>query len=214
MGANRSIDSIGNLNVAARTDYSTLSLTYSDASYQARVDYTLTGNSSGSGKAILGETATFFNNSGSDLVLRFFDYSDFDIGGIAGGQSVTLSQTQLGSVYKTRFVQTLGAFSVTSTAASGTNSNTQMEANAFSATLQNLTNGSPTSLNGVLLANGDVTAGAEWDVTLAAGRSLQLSKTFTLVVPEPSSAAVMGLGLVAWAVARSKRTRLMGSASK
>jgi hypothetical protein len=213
VGANQSIDSMGNL-VAAQGDLSTLSLTYSDLpsspNYQANVAYTLTGGAAGSGQSSLGETVTFYNTSASSLVLRFFDYSDFDIASLLGGQSVTLAQTGLGppsnKAYTTRFTQTSGSLSVISTTASGPNANTQMEANLFSATLQTLTNGSPSSLNGVLTANGDVTAAAEWDITLAAGKSLQLSKTIQLSVPEPSCAAVMLVGLTAWAMARRARS--------
>ena len=214
LSANQSIDAMGNLS-ASQGSANTLTLTYSDLpsspDYSARVDYNLTGSAAGSGQASLGETVTFYNYSANSLVLRFFDYADFDIGGNPGGQSVTMSQTSFGPptapVYTTHFTQSLGAFSVTSSTASGSFGNSGMEANDFSTTLQTITNGTPSNLNGVLTAAGDVTAAAEWEVTLAPGKSLQLSKTFTISVPEPSSVAVLGLGLVSCLLGRRRGTR-------
>ncbi len=212
-GPNHSIDFLGNLYVAPRTDPARLDLTYSDSpsspNYQVRLQYTLTGQGAGSGQSQLGETVTFYNTSTASLNVRFFDYSDFDLARDMNDDSVTLSRTTLGLSYRTSFLQTLGPFSVNSSAISGRNNSTHLEANYFENTLDNLLNGSPTSLNDTLTATaGDLTAAIEWDLALAPGSSLQISKVIQLVVPEPSSAALLGLGLVAWMVARRNSAKL------
>lgn len=208
------INSMGNLTVASRTDLATLDLTYADLpsspNYQARVQYLLTGLANGSGRSTLGETVTFYNTSASSLNLRFFDYSDFDVAGIANNDSVTLSRTALGppsnKTYNTSFVQTLGAFSVNSSAVSGTNNTAHLEANYYSTTLSSLVDGNPTTLNDTFSkTSGDLTAALEWDVTLAPGTSLLISKTISLVVPEPSATTLVALGFVAWGILRRNR---------
>jgi hypothetical protein len=209
-GGEQSIDSMGNLSVAARSDMATLDVTYSDLptspTYQARVQYTLTGQGNGSGGSHLQETVTFYNRSTtSSLVLRFFDYSDFDLAGGLATDSVTMSKI----TGKVSFAQTNGLFwltdSATYTPLAG--NTTHLEANNFSSTLQSLTNGSLTTLNDVTTKSGDVTAAMEWDVTLAPTRSLQISKLIDMVVPEPSTASLLGLGLIAWTAFGRNRAR-------
>ncbi len=218
-GPNLSIDSIGNL-VASQVDPATLDLSYTDLpsspNYRARVQYLLTGKGSGSGQSILGETVTFYNTSAANLSLRLFDYSDFDVAGALNNDVVTLSRLALGPPsnrsYQTSFGQTNGAFFVNSTAISGTNNSSRFEANYFNQTLQKILNGTPSSLNNNPTATaGDLTAAVEWDVTLLPGTSLQISKTINLVVPEPSSAAMLGLGLVAWVLTRRNKARVLDS---
>jgi hypothetical protein len=211
---NRSIDIIGNTAVT-QSAANTLSVTYQDLpsspNYAVNVAYTLIGQNSGSGKSHLSETITFYNDSASPLALRFFDYSDYDLTDLTGNtgpQSVGFSSSHIGPLYTPTFAQTSGPFSLTDTASSGLHNYTRWEANLFSNTLQTLTNGTPSSLNGATSAGpGDVTAAIEWDLSLGAGSSLQISSLIDLAVPEPSAAALMGLGVIAWAACRRNRTR-------
>lgn len=222
-GPNQSIDSMGNVYVAPRNDLSILDITYSsDATaspaYQARVVYTLTGQSSGSGMSHLGETVTFYNNSASTLNLRFFDYSDFDLAGMLGNQSVTVSKTAAvgpAGRYNESFFQTMGSYSVSNfVSQTGANSASYLEASTFSSTLQVVTNGGPANLSDISSAYGDVTAGMEWVVTLSGGASLQISKNIDLKVPEPSCAAVLGLGLLVGVLGCRNRGRFSHSDRK
>ena len=209
-GPNQSIDTLGNLFVDPRANSTTLNLTYSDLptlpNYKITDDYQLSAFANGSGISQLGEQVTFYNLTANPLTLRFFDYSDYDLNGTPNGQSLTFYTKNAG--LQTYFYQTAGSSILTNSAQYGLNKPTYLYGDLFSSTLQTITNGSPSSLGSSHLTAGpgDVTGTLEWDITLAAGSSLQLSKTIYMVVPEPSVFGFLGMGLIAWAAVYRKRT--------
>jgi hypothetical protein len=198
-GAESAINTIGSP-VLGPGDARTLDLTYGNGQYSARVVYSLTGGSSGTGNSSLNQTLTFLNSSASPLALRFFDYSDFDLKGGAGGpQSLNFTTTSVGGFRTNGFTQTAGAATVTSRLVSGGTAPSHIEAALYNQTLASLGNGTSTTLNDIMgPVSGDVTGTFEWDVTVPAGSSLSISKVTSLqAVPEPTAAGLVAMGLVA-----------------
>jgi hypothetical protein len=78
----------------------------------------------------------------------------------------------------------------------------------YSATLATLTDTKADNLNDSTGPAGpaDVTWAFQWDVTVAPGSTVQISKDKN-IVPEPATLGLMGLGLVAAVVTRVRKAR-------
>ncbi len=181
-----------------------LDVTYANSDYSVRTVYSFAGNDPGTGKANLSETLTVANSSAANMDFHFYQYSDFDLGGVPGGQSVQFSQNTVnGQYYKA--TQTDGSRSMTETINSAVPPIGHYEAAFFNQTLVKLNDGNPTTLNDNVSAGpGDVTFAYQWDVTLAPGGSFQISKLIA-VVPEPSVSALALTGLLALRLIRRRR---------
>jgi hypothetical protein len=183
-----------------------IDVTYDNGNYSAEVKYLITGSS------IINETIVFNNHSGGALDLHLFDYSDFDLNTSDSGQN--LGWFQKGVVIPTinSFWQTLGSMALTNslTASSGGNNPTRYEANATAgALLFNITNSTYTLNNTASAGPGDATGALEWDLSLANGSALTISKIIALSVPEPSVLALAGMGLLGvWYKKRGLRKRI------
>jgi hypothetical protein len=178
-----------------------LTVTYANSSYSVRTLYSLTGGNVGSGTSQLDESITINNTSASPLDFHFFQYSDFNIGGVTAGQSVQFYQNPSALPYYNS--QSGGYRSVNETVTPASH----IEAALYSQTLASLTDGSPTTLNDNPSAGpGDVTFAYQWDFTLAAGGSFQIQKLIG-VVPEPSSLALISSGLLGLALLRRQRKK-------
>ncbi len=178
-----------------------LTVTYANSSYSVRTLYSLSGGNVGSGTSYLDETITINNTSASPLNFHFFQYSDFNIGGVTGGQSVQFFQNPSGLSYYN--IQSGGSRSVNETVTPASH----FEAALYNQTLASLTDGSPTTLNDNLSAGpGNVTFAYQWDFTLAAGGSFQIQKLIG-VVPEPSSMALVSSGLLGLALFGRQRKK-------
>lgn len=140
------------------------------------------------------------NTSGAALTIDVFHYSDFDLGGDAGNDTVTLGSNPSG-------IQ-LNQSDGTSTAPIiGYGANT-FRVSRYSQMLTDLTDNGLTNFtnNGLPLNNRDVTVGFQWTVTIAAGSQRDFLTQFAsnaallpqnaTVVPEPGLAVLMGLGLL------------------
>lgn len=199
-GAESPIQNIDNTpaviyNALART----LDLTYDNGSYSVRTLFKLNSGATPN----LSETITIHNHSGADLDFSFFQYSDFDLNGLAGGQSVQFSTNSVtGQYYKA--IQTDGTFTVTELVNSASPPISHFDAQLANITLASLTDGNPTTLSDSTSAGvGNVTFSYQWDVSLANNESFQISKLLT-IVPEPSS---LSLILVTIATAYSIRRK-------
>jgi hypothetical protein len=71
---------------------------FSNASFSVETDYLLTGGLAGSGHSDIGESIRINNLTASPLDFHFFQYSDFDLGGTTGGQTVQLGK-DLGGLF-------------------------------------------------------------------------------------------------------------------
>jgi hypothetical protein len=207
------------LTTASQTNSASLSLLYTAPRFTIDILYGLQGGLSGSGGAGTTENITINNTSRTALDFHFFQYSDFDLGGTAGGQSVTF--TGLNTVD-----QTLGGTTLSETVVSPTPS--RHEASFWPTILSSLTNGTPTTLSNLPAVGGstapplgDVTWAFEWDRSgtnsIAAGHSLNIVKGKNITnitpvvadVPEPASLAIWGflaIGMAAGSRFRRRRS--------
>jgi hypothetical protein len=157
--------------------------------------------------AALNEEISIVNNSGSPLSLQFFQYSDFDLGGTASGDSVLLfpenSPFQLAYQWDGTIGLSEGLVSINPAAGLG--------AVDFAPSIYNqLQDGSRTDLNTSVspIGPGDVEFSFQWDLQIAPGGSIIISKIKDLdinVIPEPTIASLMLLGMGAVLCRRGKR---------
>lgn len=181
---------------------SSLDITYANAAYSVRTLFQLSGSTAGSGKANFNQTLIIQNLSGAPLDFHFFQYSNFDLGGVALGQTATVNFDALLQPYK--IVQTDGVRTVTETVNANTAPVGHFQTSFGPSALVSLTDGNPTILNDVVATGpGDVEFAYQWDVVLAPDQTLTISKLLG-VVPEPTTAALVLLGLGMGMAARRK----------
>ena len=190
MTSEKSIDTIS-APVITINSPSQATSTYTGNGFTLSVIYDLAGGAAGSGLSVINETITINNTSGSALGFSFFQYSDYNLGGV--DQDVVQIQPGFGYALVTSGALSLGETVVTPTANNG-------EVAPYDQTLLKLNNGAVDNLNGNLGPSlaGDYTFAFQWDFTIAANSSVILSKVKSLQVqpvPEPTSAVLGLLGL-------------------
>jgi large repetitive protein len=168
------------------------------------ITYTLRGGLPLSGAADIAEQISINNISGAALDFHFFQYSDFDLAGTGGNDSVLLSVN--GFTHRINQADQTDGTSLAEVV--NTPNASHGEAAFFPATLNRLNDGLPTTLNDNLLSeNGDVTWALQWDFNLPAGGSFLISKDKSLsmsFVPEPSALALVAVGLLTCALRRRR----------
>jgi hypothetical protein len=180
-------------NPAART----LDVVYDNGSYSVRTFYKLTGGNTPN----LSETITIDNHSGGNLDFHFFQYSDFDLFGATGGQSVQFSTNSVTGQYY-RALQTDGNHTVEEKVNSATPPISHFEAQYAGNTIGSLLDGSPTTLSDTTSAGvGNVTFAYQWDVNMANNTSFVLSKLLT-IVPEPTALSLVIISVAAMRMLR------------
>jgi hypothetical protein len=207
-----SIDSVAPWSVPTISHGSspTLSETYANSIIGVTTRYTLQGQPAGSGQATLGTAITLNNTSAASQVYHFYQYSDFDLGGVSGNQNVQFNINGAASAYQV-IQNGLGGVTLTGnvTALSGGVAIAPEEQAAiYNGSMFGLGNGNaaPTLNNTLTAGSGNVVYAYEWNVTLAAAGNLGSSLTISeaqAVVPEPSpvaliSSGVLLIGLLCW----------------
>ena len=198
------INSIGPAAVSLFDGTRGVTTTYTDAGngFAIRVDYLLTGGPAVApgqkASSDLSETITIYNNSSSVLNLNFFQYSDFMLGNTYS-DTVRLGQ-DLDGLWNQAQVKSSTGGDLTETVV--TPSADHAEAAGYSTTLTKLNSISPATQlddNASVLTPGNNTWAFQWDLSIDPGGYTTISKdkNLTVVVPEPSALALLGLGLLA-----------------
>lgn len=188
----------------------TLFSSYFNGAYGVSVDYLLTGFSPGSGFSDIAETITITNATASTLSFHLFQYSDFNIGG-PGGDSVSIGTNS--SILSPFFGRPNTATVVDPFAGMTetviTPAANHAEAALFPITLTKLNDGGPDTLSDIYgpVGPGNVTWAFEWDILIPGMSSVGISKDkfiFITNVPEPTSVALISVGMLAIALRRRK----------
>jgi hypothetical protein len=189
----------------------TLNETYASSTISVGTKYVLGSGLPGSGQATLGQMLTINNLSGTAQVFHFYQYSDFDLGGVLGNQNVVFSSNGSGQEYQVVQTGLTGAILTgLLTGVSGGSSYTyEVQAGYSDGTQFGLGNGnSAPLLNNTLTAGpGNVDYAYEWDLNLTAsgsGSSIIISES-QAVAPEPSSVALVASGMLALALLYRRR---------
>lgn len=200
----QSINTIGAPVVTLISPYSAKLVYSSPGLFDIQVTYTLQGGQLGSRTADLSEQIRVNNLTANPLDFHLFLYSDFNLGNLPGGQSLNISQNLLGKF--NRATQAPGPALVQETIVSSGGSHAEAGVAGF--TLGRLNDGVATTLNDNANAVGDVTWAFQWDSQIAAGGSLLIgADNRVVVVPEPTSIALAGVGL-ALLLSAARRRRL------
>ncbi len=199
------INSIGLLNYNEAVSGNEVTATYQNAQLTLTIDYLLSGGGVGSGNADITESISAMNNSGGSMDFHFYQYSDFNLLGDGSSDTVQL----FGNPGSWNFVQQTAGASGIGEAIVAPSAN-HGEAAYAGATLSELNAASPLTLNDHSTAGpGDVTWALEWDTTIANGGMFDLTKDkslFIQVVPEPSTMALIALGIGAWGLVRRRQS--------
>jgi len=200
-GPESSIDTISPVSETS-SGANNATLTYAGSTISVKTAYSLAAP--GNGTATLSELITVMNTSGQIQDYHFFQYSDFDLGGTPGGQSVQFYNNGSSTYYEV--IQTGASGSMTETAIAPSATSMEVQAGYFPSLLNALNDGVATTLNNNLSAGpGDVDYAYEWDATLAPGSSLLISKLMT--VPEPSSMALISSGMLVLGLLNRRRRK-------
>jgi hypothetical protein len=186
-----------------------LNATYGDSTIGIGTLYMLTSSPLGSSQSRLGQTLTINNPTASTQVYHFYQYSDFELGGASGSQSLQFYSNGFGQYYQV--VQTASSGTIltglVTAVTGGISAQAEVQAGLYDGNNFGLGGGNPVTLNNTLTAGpGNAVYAYEWDVTLAAGTSLTISEIQT-VVPEPSSVALVASGILGLALLRRRRQR-------
>jgi hypothetical protein len=187
-GTNSSQLSLGELGILNGVSSSSSNATMSYLTQQgiiATVEFTLTGGSTGSGASDIAESVAIENTTTNQIPLHLFSYSDFDLAGIADGDSVSSATTN-------QIVQQGKGMMATETVQSPMPN--EWDSSWYAITLDNLDNGSPITLSDSMITPdpGDQTFAFQWDTTLAAGQTFVATSTSSI---RPISPAPLNIGL-------------------
>lgn len=206
-GAPQPINTIGGLSTAYN-GANDLTVTYQNSLLSVNVDYTLNGNGASSGSADIMEYIWIDNVSSDPLNISFFQYSNFNL---LQNNNNTVSINGSPGAYTGAF-QSTGTPGGTGIAEVILTPNASHGETALVPTTLNELN-DPANLNFNLSDNtspvtGNVSWAFQWDDNLAPGTEEDISKDKGLkvmVVPEPTSMALIALGIGALGLARRRQ---------
>lgn len=208
-GAEQSIDTLPLLGaVASNTNFNpgndTLVVRYGSLeTWYVDVKYSLQGGSAGSGASDIGEQITIFNADDGALGISFFQYSDFDLDNTANNDTVMMVNANTVRQWDPAFV-------LSETVATPS-PNAYELANTSFAIRDKLNDGVATNLNNTpaigVGITGDASWAFQWNFTVPAGGSVQISKDKRIgsFIPEPLT--LLGFTMGAGGLIRYLRRR-------
>ena len=161
------------------------------------ITFTLRGTGWGSGSSDIGEQISIENKTGSTMDMHFFQYNNFIL---SNGQDTVTFDGNNRVLQTGRLIQ-LGELIGENTGEGIVTGFPKHEGALVSATLASLNDGSPTTFaNGMgPVGPGNVSWAFQWDVTIAPGGHILISKDklLNVVVPEPTALTLLCLGGIA-----------------
>jgi hypothetical protein len=158
-----------------------------------QVKFSLTGATTNSGISDMAEEIAIFNFSNQAMDLSFIQYSDYDLNGTAGGDTVYRTND---NAFRQRDEEGV-EFSETVV----TPIPDHYEAAYYSDLVSRLEDEDLTTLDGTTgPLTGDATWAFQWDLRIGAGNSFLISKDKSIQVPAPGAAvlASLGFGMAGW----------------
>jgi hypothetical protein len=210
-GPEASIDTIS-APVNNQISGSILQSTYANSTFSATILYSLVGGTSSSGASDVSEQISIQNLTSSTLSYHFFQYANFDLGGTPNNDSGDLDR--LGRMYS-GVIQYNGNGCQISENVDTVVSRPANEGQIGngSTILNSLNNGTATTFNGSTSTTGNINWGLEWDVNIAAGGTLIISKDLNITggpvtgAPEPGTWSLVLLGMLSIGLCRYKLLR-------
>ena len=192
-----SIDTLGPPTSVATSN--TLTLVYtSPGQFSVQVGWSLVGGTPGSHTSDISEQIRLNNISQTALDFHFFQYTDFDLGGLFGGFNDTVSIIAPNVAHQNN--PNVAITETTVTTAS------RWEANLFPNTLNSLGTAGYNLSDATGPLTGDATWAFQWNRTLAPGGSFLISKDKHIdAVPEPATMLLLGSGLLGIGVYARRR---------
>ena len=168
-------------------NFDTLFVRYSGVGFRVDVRYALDGGTPGSRASDIAEQISIVNLGTSPLDFHFFQYSDFELNGTAANDSAVFTNANAVRQFE-------GVLSVSETVITPVPNHREID--FYPNTVIKLNDGVATTLNdtpiGVVVGPGDMTWAYQWDITLAAGGTFQISKDKQLSgVPEPATFSLL-----------------------
>jgi hypothetical protein len=174
-------------------DPDTLFVKYQGNGFTISIAYLLQGGSANSYRSDIAETITIVNtNTTGSQTFHFFQYTDFDLNGTPNDDTIYRDSLS-------RFTQSDPVLS--SAEVITTSSPSHYEASLYPTLRNKLTDALPTTLGDIAgPLYGDVSFAWQWDFTVNAGDSFQISKDKNIApIPEPGTLILLGGGLLSLA---------------
>ncbi|MGA2724241.1 MAG: PEP-CTERM sorting domain-containing protein [Bryobacteraceae bacterium] len=197
-GLAQPINNLGLLSTV-QTSPDEVALTYGSLTgLEVTLGLTLDGGPVGSGLSDLDQQIEIVNNSVASQQVHFFEYSNFELNGVTGGQTVSMT----GSPVANTAAQS-NAYS--SMAEEVTTMPSRYEAALYGTILTGFGTSGYTLNDHATAGPGDATWAFEWDKTLGHNAAFLVSKDEDLSVVVPEPATIFGMGLILLVVGRKLR---------